>query len=115
MNVLKKKSLLTWLKSGEYLPECIRDFHDQKDLFRHVEEMVDKRPIPQGDTWIGRHVFVIDYFLWFMARHGYTLQRSRQPIEFEDYGRSINEWRERQASSFAEMLNRHITEQKRQY
>ncbi len=85
---MAKRDLVEWLKSGEHLPSFLRDFHDQKDLFKRVEEMVSRRPIPNGDSWIGRHVYVIDYFLWFMARHGYTLQKSRQPIEFEDYDKA---------------------------
>ena len=30
------------------------------------------------------HTYVIDLFLWFMALHGYTLQRSRAKEEFYD-------------------------------
>ena len=92
---MAKRDLVGWLKSGEYLPSFLRDFHDQKDLFKCVEEMVNRHPIPNGDSWIGRHVYVVDYFLWFMARHGYTLQKSRQPVEFEDYDKAIQEWKRR--------------------
>ncbi|HBE9089627.1 TPA: hypothetical protein KNG84_001649, partial [Serratia fonticola] len=28
------RMLAKWLKSGEYLPAFMRDFHDQKDIFK---------------------------------------------------------------------------------
>ncbi len=105
---MAKRNLVEWLKSGEYQPSFLRDFHDQKDLFKRVEEMVSRRPIPNGDSWIGRHVYTIDYFLWFMARHGYTLQKSRQPVEFEDYDKAISEWRETSLDTTAAMINAHF-------
>ncbi len=105
---MNKKDLVEWLKSGGYLPSVLRDFHDQKDIFKRVEEMVNRRPIPNSDSWVGRHIYVIDYFLWFMARHGYTLQKTRQPVEFEDIGKQMEEWREKKNSEFAAMLNSHL-------
>lgn len=31
---------------------------------------------------IDAHVYTVDIFLWVMAGHGYTLQRSRRPFRF---------------------------------
>lgn len=76
-----------WLKSGGHLPEPLRDFHNQKDLFRAMHELVEE---PQPDdiikrpTWIEGQCYVIGVFLWFMARRGYTLQRTRRRGEFRD-------------------------------
>ena len=109
---MKKKRLGEWLKSGAYLPPRLRDFHAQKDLFKTIEEMLARSPISDEvrDSWIGRHVYVIDYFLWFMARHGYTLQRSRQPVEFEDLNATIAERQERDMEMFRKMLGGRRTE-----
>lgn len=84
-----------WLKSGEYLPSFMRDFHDQKDVFRAIDEVVQRRNEKDGShsytAGIGAveaHVYTVDCFLWMMARHGYTLQRSRKRVEFSD----LYEW-----------------------
>lgn len=79
--------LEAWLKSGEYLPDALRDFHDQKDVFKCMHERIDISKDPMNPAkninWIAGQCYVIDTFLWFMARRGYTLQRSRkQGIEF---------------------------------
>lgn len=97
-------NLTEYLKSGRYLPQPLRDFHDQKDVFKCVADMEINRPIT-CDGWIGRHIYVIDYFLWFMARHGWTLQRSRQAgMEFDDLGNTINAARESDMKIFQEHL-----------
>ncbi len=33
------KNLEDWLNSGEYLPHIMRDFHDQKDLFKTIHTL----------------------------------------------------------------------------
>ena len=35
------QALNAWMKSGEYLPAFMRDFHDQKDIFKAVYELVE--------------------------------------------------------------------------
>lgn len=73
-----------WLKSGEYLPKVLRDFHDQKDIFKAMHKIIPEHPddtIPRP-SWIEGHCYVIDIFLWFMARRGYTLQRTRKRGNF---------------------------------
>jgi len=73
----------TWLK-GQYLPECLRDFHDQKDLFKAIHETtrVEGHPYAGKVDWVAGQCYVIDIFLWWMAQRGYTLQRSRTRMEF---------------------------------
>lgn len=75
-----------WLKELKYLPPVMRDFHDQKDLFKAMHEAYEDRvggniKMP---TWVEGQVYVIDWFLWFMARRGYTLQRTRTKGDFRD-------------------------------
>lgn len=79
-------NLDSWLKSGKYLPEFMRDFHAQKDLFKTMHNRIGE-PQPNDlikrPSWIEGHCYVIDVFLWFMAKRGYTLQRTRKKgIEF---------------------------------
>lgn len=78
--------LKQWRISGKYLPPFLRDFHDQKDLFKNVHTFVDVKghEYCKDIDWVAGHCYVIDIFLWYMARKGYTLQRSRQRLEFEN-------------------------------
>ena len=85
-----------WLDAGGHLPPFLRDSHAQKDVFKWMFRSVEAARA-RGDarglgdlTWVAAHVFVIDFFLWFMARHGYTLQRTRHrrwPVA--DWGRRL--------------------------
>ena len=76
------------MESGEHLPALMRDFHDQKDLFKSIHELVDFGGHDEV-TWVAGHCYVIDIFLWFMAKRGYTLQRSRKRLPFRDIGADI--------------------------
>lgn len=88
---LGEGSMITkeWLESGDYLPEFLRDFHDQKDVFKAIQEVVEKSK-EKGNhyvkdiNFVAAQVYTIDFFLWFMAKHGYTLQRSIKDVEFAD-------------------------------
>jgi hypothetical protein len=70
----------------------MRDFHDQKELFKDIQTFVENRKKAEpnytyldGLTWVSAQIYVVDFFLWFMAQHGYTLQKSRVPnVEFHD-------------------------------
>lgn len=84
-----------WLRSGEYLPAPLRDFHDQKDVFKAIHQLVkvnDNKYIKDVD-WITGHCYVIDIFLWWMAKRGYTLQRSRKQVPFRSLADDVAECR----------------------
>jgi hypothetical protein len=76
-----------WLESGKHLPEPMRDFHDQKDLFKSIHYLYqDNENFKASPNWADAHVYVIDAFLWFMASRGYTLQKTRKKnIAFKDW------------------------------
>lgn len=100
-----------WLKSGEYLPEFMRDFHDQKDLFKALQEVVDRRNEADGQlsytaeiSWVSAHVYTVDVFLWCLARRGYTLQRSRKRVLFDDIHEFIGEAKKRWRDASARAL-----------
>lgn len=75
-----------WRKDGNYLPDFMRDFHDQKDLFKAIHETiaVDKHPYCKNIAWTEGQCYVVDIFLWHLARHGYTIQKSRTKLPFDD-------------------------------
>jgi len=75
-----------WLRTQEYLPSFIRDFHDQKNLFKSIHHLYqDNEWAKDAPSWRDGHIYVIDWFLWFMAGRGYTLQKSRKKgIKFYD-------------------------------
>lgn len=95
-----------WMKSGAYLPPIMRDFHDQKDLFKAIHEivLVHKHEYCKDVSWMEGQCYVIDIFLWFMARRGYTLQRSRQRFEFRDLVADIAAARETRMKEMASAM-----------
>ena len=79
--------LQDYLESGKHLPKKLRDFHDQKEFFKSMHllhqgnEGADKNP-----SWVQGHIYIIDFFLWFMAARGYTLQKTRKKgVDFYDW------------------------------
>lgn len=100
-----------WLLSGEYLPDFMRDFHDQKDLFKALQEVVERRNAKDGRSsytdglsWIAAHVYTVDVFLWCLARRGWTLQRSRKPLDFGDIREFVGEAKRARDAQAAEVL-----------
>lgn len=81
MNDLQK-----YLESGKHLPEKMRDFHDQKDLFKSMHHLYQDKDNAPVQSWIDGHIYIIDWFLWFMASRGYTLQKTRKKgVEFKEW------------------------------
>lgn len=100
------------MKSNEswYLPKFMRDFHDQKGLFKAIDEVVgrrlseDPRHLLKDVSWVQSHVYVVDFFLWFMARHGWTLQRTRRKGQYANLGATLQEAEERRVAAFAKAM-----------
>lgn len=95
----------TFMDSGAYLPKPLRDFHDAKEVFKTMHTNISRdnesiKPV----NWVQGQCYVIDIFLWFMARHGWTLQRSRAKVDFYDLDASIDSRRERDSEAFRQML-----------
>ena len=80
----------------------MRDFHDQKDLFKAMHEIITD--CSDKISWLDGHIYIIDTFLWFMARYGYTLQKTRTNIEFRDINEDIEMSKERKNKLFDDML-----------
>jgi len=100
-----------WLKNGKYLPEEIRDFHDQKDLFKGIHENVKMEDSYTKDiTWAAGHCYVIDIFLWFMAKRGYTLQKSRKNLKFRSLSDDIKMLNQARMSRMDGFLTPRVTQ-----
>lgn len=98
------RNIEQWLDSGGYLPGILKDFHDQKDIFKRIDEIVTKRSKydnakPGTVNWVDAHIYTIDIFLWFMAAHGYTLQKSKAKVSFCDLTETIKDFRGRRIKS----------------
>lgn len=80
------KSLDDWREKGGHLPKFMRDFHDQKRVFKWLNRAAQKQnanleAYEQHPDFRQAMIYTIDIFLWIMAAHGYTLQPTRQKIE----------------------------------
>jgi len=79
------EELNNYLESGDYLPEFLRDFHEQKKFFKlmhHLQEGNEGQE--HTPNWVDGHVYTIDRVLWFFAARGYTLQKCRKNIQFKE-------------------------------
>ena len=90
------KDMQQWLESGEYLPHFMRDFHDQKDVFK---AMYFKQECNSDINWIDGQIYTIDFFLWFMGKRGYTLQKCRKNFVFKDIIDDIKEFKQHQLNT----------------
>lgn len=82
--------LQDWLKSGKHLPDFLRDFHNQKNVFKWINYSLELNNLKSEShdkiniNFRDQMCYTIDYFLWYMAMHGYTLQRSRVRLDHKD-------------------------------
>ena len=91
-------NVISWRKKGKHLPRFMRDFHDQKDLFKTMHDLTIQEE--NKISWIDGHIYVIDMFLWFMARFGYTLQKTKTRLDFEGIEETIKSNIEHRAELF---------------
>lgn len=96
------------MTDGNYLPFFMRDFHAQKRLFKaiqsHYSERIQEDRLLNGLNWVMAHTYVIDLFLWFMALHGYTLQKSRAKEEFYDLDGFLKKFEQEQIERLKQEL-----------
>jgi hypothetical protein len=94
-----------YVKSGDHLPPPLKDFHDAKDVFKVMHRKYGRfEHAGQEVNWVLGNCYVIDWFLWFMAQRGWTLQRSRVRIDFTDLAAEIAQMKEEDAATFLQML-----------
>lgn len=100
-------AVLAWREAGKHLPWFLRDFHDQKDVFKLVHDLTRPSKLDltiRHPNWVEGQVYVIDTFLWCMARHGYTLQRSRARLPFESLADNIAAMSKSESAAFNGLL-----------
>ena len=98
--------LRRWRDDQKHLPDFMRDFHNCKDLFKAISEYIvceEGHPAEQVNL-VQAHCYTLDVFLWFMAEHGYTLQRSRARHEFTDLHERIQQMKDSRCASLASLL-----------
>ena len=94
-----------WIDKQKHLPSCMRDFHDQKDLFKAISETMGKPEDESYDVnWVKAHCYTMDRFLNFMAQCGYTLQKNRSAVDFCDLDAVVNEQRKKRQDMFIKAL-----------
>ena len=101
---MSEEKLNAYLKSGEYLPDFMRDFHDQKTLFKRLDKIVQNRNDGHGIDWINAQIYSVDVFLWYMAFHGYTLQKSRKKVQFGSIESDLSSFEKEQMELRANVL-----------
>ena len=77
--------------------------HDQKDVFKAMHNTITNAN-ENGNPRDG-HIYVVDTFLWYMARCGYTLQKSRKQVEFKDMDDDIERMRREFSEKFRDILS----------
>ncbi len=95
------KTINDWLASGKYLPKPLRDFHDQKAVFKTIDYFIKEKEnsTVKRPDWIAAHCYVIDVFLWFMARRGYTLQKTKTRLDFRDLEVDVGIYQQKEMDS----------------
>lgn len=84
----------------------MRDFHDQKDLFKAIHQLIDLDPhenLGDVDVPVGM-TYTVDIFLWFMARRGYVLRKSTARLDFDDIDETIKYARKDRDAGSARIL-----------
>lgn len=96
-----------WLENRKYLPLFLRDHDAQKDLFKCIHSTVDiEKSVQNPPNWLDSQCYVIDVFLWYMAKRGYTLQRCRnQSIPFSNLEEDLTAFKNAQLNLLQRELN----------
>ena len=82
----------------------MRDFHDQKDIFKAIHKIISANEGTKRINWIDAHIYTVDVFLWFMARRGYTIQKTRRKGDFRDLSADIAAQTEKRNASFVSAM-----------
>ena len=97
------------ITEDELMPDCLKDFHDAKDLFKALwtscmtkDDKADH--MYRGFNWRNTMCFVMDKFLWFMAQHGYVLRQARHKRDYANMGETIEKNREQSANALEQLL-----------
>ena len=106
-----KTDILEYLNTQKNLPDWMRDFHDQKDLFKSIHsQWANKKhshPVLSEVSWVQGHQFSVDIFLWWMGMHGYKLQKDRtKNVDFLDPHKTIERFKNERVKTMRSILNK---------
>lgn len=106
MNAAGEK-LIIRVNAGKHMPEFMRDFHDQKDLFKTIDAWA-KQGADYYVDWVRAQIYTCDIFLRYMALRGYTLQRDRslKGVARGNVFADIQERKSKEIDLIKEMLSR---------
>lgn len=101
------EKLQKWRDNGKHLPAFLRDFHDQKDFFKFLHEStnIQEHGLAKDVNFTQGHAYCIDVFLWVLARHGWTLQRSQSPQNFDNLDDIIAQFNKARSEESWKMLS----------
>jgi hypothetical protein len=96
-----------WRKEGKHLPEFLRDFHNQKDLFKFIHETTNLQTheLVKDINSIEGHAYSIDVFLFILAKYGYTLQKSRANFDFKDLPQTLQQQNKIRNQKFFDLVS----------
>lgn len=103
--------IVEYLNKGEHLPDFMKDFHDQKDLFKaiYTQWHDGHKETLNNVSWVDAQCFTIDFFLWWMAIHGYKLQKiKKKDIAFYSAKETIAKYKKERDEEFFNILNKHL-------
>lgn len=98
---------LKYRENGNHLPYFMKDFHDQKNLFKFISDYIDSSEEDHILNTVNpyqAHVYTIDYFLFIMFRYGYSLQKSRMKFDFLSIDDELKKYKDEQNKKFTKML-----------
>lgn len=95
----------TWIEKGRHLPRFLRDFHDQKDVFKTLSKFTrTNQNDPYHVSMTNAQVYVIDTFLRVMAACGWTLQRAPKGREYVSLADEIAKMKHQEADMLRAVL-----------
>lgn len=99
-------NLKMWRESGNYLPDFLKDFHDQKDFFKMMHETmkIEEHEYAKDINFVAGQCYVIDCFLYKLASYGYTIQKSRANQNFDDLDEAIMKNNEKREAHFMKLI-----------
>lgn len=120
-NEIKLQDLMKleeFMSENNYLPPFMQDLHDIKNIFKAIEDSIitnrrkSDNPLfsnSEGNiTWCQGLIYTTEIFLYFMAHHGYTLQKSKRNLPFYELEDTINEWKKINEEKYLSSINEQI-------
>ncbi len=101
-----KPALADWLKSGEYLPEFMRDFHDQKDVFKAMHHIYQKTQTKMATRAMGKpRLSITSCGIWPDADT--PCSAVEKQVEFRDMEGDIDKMKKDVYSAFSKLVEAH--------